>query len=213
MSESDGAYLLGALSPEDRRAYEDHLAGCPACSAALAEVAGLPGLLGRVPADAVDVQEPLPADVLPHLLAAVQVERTRSRRRFRVALGALATAAAVVATALIAPGLLSSHRQPTQLAFAPVGEVPITATAAVIAKKWGTEIDLRCTYEGTSEWGSQPYSLVATDRLGHEEEIATWTAAAGKPVTLVASTFLQRKDLATLEVRLPTGRPVLRLRT
>jgi len=52
-SRQDGAYLLGALSPQERRTYEEHLANCPICSAALSEVAGLPGLLVRLPAEAV----------------------------------------------------------------------------------------------------------------------------------------------------------------
>ena len=29
--EWDAAYVLGALSPRDRRAFEQHLATCPAC--------------------------------------------------------------------------------------------------------------------------------------------------------------------------------------
>jgi len=49
----DAAYVLGALSPADRREYEEHLASCPACQAAVSELAGIPGLLGQVsPADA-----------------------------------------------------------------------------------------------------------------------------------------------------------------
>jgi hypothetical protein len=44
----DGAYVLGALSPAERSAYERHLAACPACREAVAEIAVLPGLLGRL---------------------------------------------------------------------------------------------------------------------------------------------------------------------
>jgi hypothetical protein len=46
-AEWDAAYVLGALAPVDRRAYEDHLAGCERCRAAVAELAPLPGLLAR----------------------------------------------------------------------------------------------------------------------------------------------------------------------
>jgi hypothetical protein len=50
----DGAYVLGALSPAERSAFEKHLATCAECRDAVAEVAVLPGLLGRLPADRVD---------------------------------------------------------------------------------------------------------------------------------------------------------------
>lgn len=44
----DAAYVLGALSSVDRREYEAHLAECPACRDAVAELAGMPGLLAGV---------------------------------------------------------------------------------------------------------------------------------------------------------------------
>jgi anti-sigma factor RsiW len=48
--EWDAAYVLGSLDPADRRAFEDHLRTCAACRAAVAELAGMPGLLRMVPA-------------------------------------------------------------------------------------------------------------------------------------------------------------------
>jgi len=49
----DAAYVLGALSPAERREFEEHLATCPHCQAAVSELAALPGLLAQVsPADA-----------------------------------------------------------------------------------------------------------------------------------------------------------------
>ncbi len=47
----DAAYVLGMLSPDERRTYEDHLTECPPCSAAVAELAGMPGILSRLSAD------------------------------------------------------------------------------------------------------------------------------------------------------------------
>jgi len=43
-----GAYVLGALAPADRSAYERHLANCARCREEVAQLAGLPGLLGRL---------------------------------------------------------------------------------------------------------------------------------------------------------------------
>ena len=45
----DAAYVLGALSAAERQEYEDHLTSCPSCRDAVAELAGMPGLLARVP--------------------------------------------------------------------------------------------------------------------------------------------------------------------
>lgn len=46
--EWDAAYLLGALSPAERREFEEHLSGCADCRAEVAEVAGMPGLLAQI---------------------------------------------------------------------------------------------------------------------------------------------------------------------
>ena len=44
----DAAYVLGALSPVERATFERHLAACAPCRDAVAELAVLPGLLGRL---------------------------------------------------------------------------------------------------------------------------------------------------------------------
>ncbi len=49
-----GVYVLGALSPTERRAYEEHLSRCHQCRDDLASVAGLPGLLARLSQRSVD---------------------------------------------------------------------------------------------------------------------------------------------------------------
>ena len=41
----DSAYLLGILGPDDRRTFQHHLSTCAACSAAVADLAGMPGIL------------------------------------------------------------------------------------------------------------------------------------------------------------------------
>ncbi|MEU4744522.1 zf-HC2 domain-containing protein, partial [Actinosynnema sp. NPDC023658] len=71
------AYVLGSLSPGERREFEGHLAGCPECAGDVSSFAGVPGILSAVPRDrALDLLEPgtdedgPPATVLTGLLAA-----------------------------------------------------------------------------------------------------------------------------------------------
>jgi anti-sigma factor RsiW len=50
-----GAYALGLLEEQDKRAFERHLAGCPSCRAELAELSGMKELLSGIgPVEAVD---------------------------------------------------------------------------------------------------------------------------------------------------------------
>ena len=43
-----GAYAMGLLEERDRREFEDHLAGCPACAAEVAELSPMAALLKGV---------------------------------------------------------------------------------------------------------------------------------------------------------------------
>lgn len=82
----DGAYLLGALGPAERSEYEAHLAGCPECAAAVARLAPVPGLLGRVDPAAMVPDAPAPPP-LSRLVAAVTAQRRRRRRAQRWQIG------------------------------------------------------------------------------------------------------------------------------
>lgn len=77
--EWDVAYVLGSLSPGDRRAYERHLAACSPCEHEVGRLAGTAGLLSRVPAEwAIDSLGPataVPATVLPRLARAARRHR------------------------------------------------------------------------------------------------------------------------------------------
>ena len=74
LAHSDAAYVLGALSPAERLEYERHLPTCASCRRSVAQLAGMPGLLARVPVESVEepiVAEPVPPTVLPALVAQV----------------------------------------------------------------------------------------------------------------------------------------------
>jgi anti-sigma factor RsiW len=64
----DAAYVLGALSSADRREFEDHLAGCAPCRDAVAELAGMPGLLSAVnPVEALALDTPETDSTVPEV--------------------------------------------------------------------------------------------------------------------------------------------------
>ena len=204
--DSSAAYVLGALSASERSAFESHLAGCEDCRQAVADLAGIPGLLSRVSPDDLADPVPVPDTLVPGLLRAVR----RSGRRRRLAVGALAAAAVVLAVAGTLVVVDRSDNQPTAVAMTAVVDSPVTATAALVRHAWGTEITMDCEYADKSEW-SRPYDLVAVDDTGTSYDIATWVVGPGKTASISGSVPVQPNHIDRLEIRLTSGQPLLRL--
>ncbi|MFF2051595.1 anti-sigma factor family protein [Leifsonia sp. NPDC058194] len=208
----DAAYVLGALSPADRRAYEEHLRECDRCSAAVSELAGMPGLLGRLPREqgmaALTAAAPEPggpgAEVLPLL-----VKRARRHRvRVRWLTAGIAAAAAVLLVGVLAfvlPSALStSTPEAKPITMEQVEPSALTADLRLTAEPWGTRIDSRCSYaqvgddHGTHSW---TYAMVVTDREGRQTQVSTWTAQEGTTVVPTATTSVALADIATIDIR------------
>lgn len=231
---SDAAYVLGALSPADRPAYEDHLRGCDACQASVQRLAGLPGLLALTSADAVDDPgPPVPETLLPSLIARV---RSAQRRRRWATGGLLAAAAAAV---LVVSGVLIVHENAGDALFAagagtgsatagattgpgtvpavpdeqtpmiPVVPGPMTASLELTDKKWGTAITVICSYTDTID-SSVSYDLSVIDTEGQHSAAGSWRAVPGATARVAVATAVPRDRIATLEVLLPSGRTILR---
>jgi Putative zinc-finger len=205
----DAAYVLGALAPQERHAYEQHLAGCPRCRDAVRELAGLPGLLSRVRMEEFgSPAEDPPPDLLPGLLAAADRRRRRSRW-YVIAGGAVAAAACLVLALLLAigPGGGSPRGEP----MAQVVPAPVHATVSLRAQPWGTDVSLRCHYDESAAY-KHGYALVVVDRSGRVEQISTWQALPGTTAVLTGTTSLLRDQISAVQVRTTSGAPILTMR-
>ncbi|GAB3671664.1 hypothetical protein GCM10027597_05020 [Saccharopolyspora tripterygii] len=91
----DAAYVLGALSPEDTSAFEEHLSSCESCARTVQELSRLPELLAMVNDKHVPGQ-PQDPDRLPALLAKVRSRRWRTIAAMFAAVLAVASYLALV---------------------------------------------------------------------------------------------------------------------
>lgn len=217
---NDGAYILGALGPAERAEFEQHLAGCPPCRESLAQLAVLPGLLGRldpgtgVPALGMPstAAGSAPPDLLPRLLAAAQAQRRAQRRRQVLTTAAAAVVAAVAATA-IGIGAPFFDRSPEATISVPVDQTTFTAmqpageyggVAAEIGLRpqpTGTVVEVRCLYHGQNQ-GNWPIWLVVFPRTEEESEaIGSWVANPGAEVNVTAVTHFAPAEIARIELQ------------
>ena len=224
----DGAYVLGALSPAERREFETHLELCERCRAAVAELTPMPGLLARLGADRAErlLDDPLLDDSLlegnaellgdgtghsgpsPQLLDLVRLEdRRRRQRRVRVGV-VLAAAAAIIAVAVAAPLVVSRLTAPSAqtLALEHVVDVPLSASVKLTPAEWGTELELACTYAESASGADTAwsYGLYVTAEDGTTSELSTWKIAPGSKAQISAGTELALDDIETIEIR-PVG--------
>ncbi len=233
----DAAYVLGALSPSDRQAFEQHMAECPRCAAAVREVAGMPGLLSTAdPADIAD--EPgagsvgVPETLLPRLLDEVRRQR---RRRIQWLIAAAAAACVIVAGVAVGVTLLAGPGEPvagpstpparTQPAdqgsgqaaarkMRPVVPTAMNATVALRDVAWGTKVTLTCQYPGMSTY-EQPHTYILTVQTadGRTQRVASWRALPDRTMTVTGASSWPAGAIRTVAVQTVDGQTILRLHT
>ncbi|SCL56053.1 anti-sigma factor family protein [Micromonospora peucetia] len=214
----DGAYVLGALAPAERTAYERHLAGCAACRRAVAGIAVLPGLLGRLDQAGLEQFLPPPENPrVPELLAAARErrhrERSATRRRYALTALAAAALALVVGTAVLLPreATVPPRDDVRMVAMQPVaGTVPVHAEIALSGTDWGVEVKMRCGYDAKAGYAkAYPFRLVAYGPDGATEQIGSWLAAPGDDLRITGATRFTNAELVRLELLRSDGTPVL----
>ncbi|WP_375498918.1 anti-sigma factor family protein [uncultured Jatrophihabitans sp.] len=215
----DAAYSLGALDADDLAAYEGHLRGCAACRVRVEQLRPTVRLLAaaRVDDPTVDAVPDtlLPDTLLPGLLR--RAERERTRRRWVVrSIAGFAAACLVTLVVVLWP---ASTSRPASRALVAVRTTPVEveATARLVARPWGTEIDVRCRHEryaasssGGARGGSS-YGLRVIDRDRNTYNLGTWSAESERAISFTGGTAVRRERIARVQITLPDGTPILQL--
>lgn len=229
-AEWDAAYILGALSPGERREYEEHLTTCDRCAGAIGELSAMPRLLGLVAAGDVMAATADPGPV-PETVLAGLVSRTRAARRQRMhAAVAGLSAACLVVVAVVGWSLRSADRATTS-ASAPIHPPtsttslrtvvlrsvqprPVRATVSIRPVTWGTSLRVTCTYVGSvAPAPGSPlatYALVLVPSDGSApQRVADWRTLPGDDVVAEASTALAVADISSVQLQSDDGTVLL----
>jgi putative zinc finger protein len=207
----DGAYVLGALSPTERTAYERHLATCSFCREAVRDMSALPDLLAQL--DAREFARLVKSET-PRTLETGMAPAPRCRNS-RVRVGNLAAAALLVAA--IAAGVVFWTRDGAPLAPPPGpavamtsidGAAPVSATVRLAGTPGGTKVDLVCVYSRAAS-GPWTFRLIAYGPDGDQEQIGSWLARPGTEFALPAATHFARGALSRLELVRYDGKVLL----
>jgi predicted anti-sigma-YlaC factor YlaD len=209
----DAAYVLGSLSGTERREFEAHLASCPRCRAAVAELSGIPALLAQLTAEEVEAldgpttEAPLRPEVLDSLLQKVEWRRRRTRRFSVITLAAAAAVLAVALVVGILPGIRGQGGDDGPMASAvtmsKVAQTPINATITLTGFGWGTRIDMVCTYGDYASRGqatTEKLSMVLLGHNGTQDEIATWVGVNGATALPSGNTTMQKDQIKSVQL-------------
>ncbi len=207
---SDAAYALGALDPAARAEFEAHLQTCPACRARVEDALATVALLGAPMPGDLDLADEVPPDtLLPGLLRRARQERVR-RRAVTTSI-AIAAAACLVALVVVLWPSSTSTPSPAPQALRAVAVSHITATAALVPKAWGTEIDVHCKYAESNAAGQHTYGLQVIDTAGQAHGAGSWTLSNAHSITFTGGTEVRRERIAKVQVTLADGTPILQL--
>lgn len=212
LAEWDAAYVLGALSLEERRIYESYLAANPARAAELTELAGMPGILNALSRDEAvaltDLAGAPPAEDRPDnvaSLAQAAAKRQQRSRRTWLATAVASAAALVITGGVVGATVFPRSSAPTQTvamqAMQPTPRGGLTAELAVTEKKWGTELHWACQY--TKDWSRNvgSYDIVVTTHDGVQRAVGSWKPAGDEATGLSAATSIPAAQIRTVDIR------------
>jgi anti-sigma factor RsiW len=197
-----GAYVMGALTPDERDVIDAHLGGCPECVAELDQLTSLPLFLDLVSGEEVALMgSGSPAadpQLVERVVAAALAERHAGRRKRWLV--SVAAAVVLIAGSSVAGVLLSPSDHPAVTnAVVFDGTDPGThawARVAVQQKGWGASLQLTLTGVPAGEH----CKLVAIGRDGTSDVAASWEATYKGTATLTGATSFQLASTAAYDV-------------
>jgi hypothetical protein len=219
-----GVYLLGALDPKERSAFEAHLSFCEICRGELVRLAPLPGLLNQIsPEDFADnlpptgvegmsgmtvvvraqqLTEPVPLPRLPveppDIPALAPPRRPGRSRRFWRSLAAAAAVVILGIGAVFGWQALRHEEQPPQAAGVVWSTTAPDGASSVEARlvdhEWGTEIQSKI--HGLPP-GRKCY-LFVYDHYGNREVAGWWGTDHDPNIEIPASTSIMRSKINRL---------------
>ncbi|MFD7656546.1 anti-sigma factor family protein [Actinosynnema sp. NPDC059797] len=192
-----GAYLLGSLDPAERAGFERHVPGCATCRREMVRLAPLPGLLGQVRLEDLELpfDDPEPEPALWPLPAGPEPAAARRWPRPAVLVGAAALVLVLLGAVLLVPRLLEDD--PAGVTWqATNSSSGAAADIELVTKSWGTELwmtlrdlpeDARC-------------ALVVHDRAGRTEIGGWWGTDHPEDERIPGSTSFRVDEIERLDV-------------
>lgn len=239
----DAAYVLGALEPDERSAFEAHLATCMTCRGRVDAIAGIPAMLAGLDesafGDDLDTAvgagirsvaaagpgiegidsfgSPRDVDAGPvpdTLLPGLLRKARRERVRRRVVTGGLGAVAAACLVALLVLVWPGSTSTPATHPMTAVAASPVEATVALQPEKWGTKVQVTCWYRSDAQVTTDyEYALVAYDVHGQAYQLGNWQLMPGHKISYTSGTALSPDQIRSLKIVMPDGTPILAFTT
>ncbi|HWS38895.1 MAG TPA: zf-HC2 domain-containing protein [Actinoplanes sp.] len=211
----DAAYVLGALSPIERAAYESHLATCSFCREAVADLSQVPGMLDRLDADEFErlldpglfTPAPSRSPARPPAVKRSKVLRTRLVSTTVAAVAVLAIGGGVAAWTLNQDSPAGPPPGPAVAMTAVENGSPIAATVRITSTPGGSRVEMHCEYSSTGK----PYTfrLIAYGPDEQSEQLGSWLAQPGADFLMPAATHFAQGSLSRLELVRYDGKVML----
>ena len=188
-----GVYVLGAIDPAERAQVDEHLSSCQECREELANLAGLPAMLRKVPiveAERLAAYEEDPelagvpsAEMITSLIA--RTANVRRIHRWRTVAAAAAVAIVALGGGAFAANALQPSGAPAPPGIAHTvawqqtrGNGPVAGAHLTVRYRhepWGTRMEVNVT-------GLQPGSVCqfqVTDATGGKSVVGSWMVSQG----------------------------------